>query len=77
VYAYVLARFAIVFTLSVTFACSLTEALITEHDQRGDRSPQAPPAPARGQLLEILKLGLEDTMSAILTLNTIATTLGS
>ena len=66
----------IIFTLSVTFACSLTEALIlsttiAEIEALKHRRPK------RGQLLELLKLGLEDTMSAILTLNTIAITLGS
>jgi CBS domain containing-hemolysin-like protein len=67
---------AIIFTLSVTFVCSLTEALIlsttiAEIEALKHRRPK------RGQLLELLKLGLGDTMSAILTLNTIAITLGS
>ena len=67
---------AIVFTLGVSFACSLTEALIlsttiAEIEALKHRRPK------RGRLLETLKLGLEDTMSAILTLNTIANTLGS
>ncbi|HUL54061.1 MAG TPA: hemolysin family protein [Opitutaceae bacterium] len=67
---------AIVFTLGVSFACSLTEALIlsttiAEIEALKRRRPR------RGQLLETLKLSLEDTISAILTLNTIATTLGS
>ncbi|HUJ44848.1 MAG TPA: hemolysin family protein [Opitutaceae bacterium] len=67
---------AIVFTMGVSFACSLTEALIlsttiAEIEALKRRRPR------RGELLETLKLGLEDTISAILTLNTIATTLGS
>ena len=67
---------AIIFTLGVSFVCSLTEALIlsttiAEIEALKQRRPR------RGRLLEQLKLGLEDTMSAILTLNTIANTLGS
>jgi len=68
--------FAIVLTLGVSFLCSLAEALIlsttiAEIEALKQRRPR------HGQILELLKLGLDDTMSAILTLNTIATTLGS
>jgi CBS domain containing-hemolysin-like protein len=67
---------AIVLTLDISFVCSLAEALIlsttiAEIESLKQRRPR------HGQLLEMLKLGLDDTMSAILTLNTIANTLGS
>ena len=67
---------AIILTLGVSFVCSLAEALIlsttiAEIEALKQRRPR------HGQLLEMLKLGLEDTMSAILTLNTITNTLGS
>jgi CBS domain containing-hemolysin-like protein len=67
---------AIVITLDVSFVCSLAEALIlsttiAEIEALKRRQPR------HGQLLEQLRLGLDDTMSAILTLNTIANTLGS
>ena len=67
---------AVGFTLSVSFICSLTEALIlsttiAEIEALKQRRPR------RGLLLEQLKAGLEDTISAILTVNTLATTLGS
>ena len=66
----------IAFTLGVSFVCSLSEALIlsttvAEIEALKNRRPQ------RGRLLEALKLGLEDTISAILTMATIANTLGS
>ena len=67
---------AIVLTIDVSFVCSLAEALIlsttiAEIEALKQRRPQ------HGQLLEMLKLELDDTMSAILTLNTISNTLGS
>jgi len=67
---------AIALTLGVSFVCSLTEATIlsttvAEIEALKQRRPR------RGQVLEQLKVGLEDTISAILTLNTIATTLGA
>lgn len=67
---------AIFLTLSISFICSLMEALIlsttvTEVESlKRDR-------PKRGELLERLKVNLEETISTILTLNTIANTLGS
>lgn len=67
---------AIFLTLSISFLCSLMEALIlsttvTEVESlKRDR-------PKRGELLERLKVNLEETISTILTLNTIANTLGS
>jgi CBS domain containing-hemolysin-like protein len=67
---------AIILTLGVSFVCSLAEALIlsttiAEIEALKQRRPRY------GHLLEMLKLDLEDTMSAILTLNTITNTLGS
>ncbi len=66
----------IILTLDLSFLCSLAEALIlsttiAEIEALKQRRPR------HGQLLEMLRLGLDDTMSAILTLNTITTTLGS
>jgi CBS domain containing-hemolysin-like protein len=67
---------AIVLTLDVTFVCSLAEAMIlsttiAEIEALKQRSPR------HGRLLETLRLSLDDTISAILTLNTVTTTLGS
>ncbi len=67
---------AIVFTVTVSFACSLAEALVlsttvAEIEALKQRRPR------RGRLLEALITSLDDTISAILTVNTIANTLGS
>lgn len=67
---------AVVLTLAVSFCCSLLEALIlsttvAEIEALKRRSPR------RGQALERLKLEIADTISTILTLNTIANTLGA
>jgi len=67
---------AIALTVGLSFFCSLAEALIlsttvAEIESLKRRQPK------RGLLLETLKVSLEDTISAILTLNTGATTLGS
>jgi CBS domain containing-hemolysin-like protein len=67
---------AIVFTLGVSFACSLTEACILSTTV-GEIEALKRRRPRRGQLLETLKVEIEDTISVILTLNTIANTLGS
>jgi CBS domain containing-hemolysin-like protein len=66
----------IAFTLGVSFVCSLSEAMIlsttvAEIEALKNRRPK------HGQLLETLKLSLDDTISAILTMATIANTLGS
>ncbi len=67
---------AIVLTLSVSFLCSMMEAMILSttvaevEALKRDR-------PKRGQQLEQLRVGLDETISSILTLNTIANTLGS
>jgi CBS domain containing-hemolysin-like protein len=68
--------FAIFFTLAVSFVCSLMEALIlsttvTEIEALKKTRPK------RGEVLEKLKFSLDETISTILTLNTIANTLGS
>jgi CBS domain containing-hemolysin-like protein len=67
---------AIAITVGVSFLCSLSEALIlsttvTEIESLKKRRPR------RGELLERLKVSLEETISTILTLNTVANTLGS
>jgi CBS domain containing-hemolysin-like protein len=67
---------AIVLTLSISFLCSMMEAMILSttvaeiEALKRDR-------PKRGTMLEQLKMGLDETISSILTLNTIANTLGS
>jgi CBS domain containing-hemolysin-like protein len=71
-----LLTFAIFFTLGVSFICSLMEALIlsttvTEIEALKKARPR------RGEVLEKLKFSLDETISTILTLNTIANTLGS
>jgi len=66
---------AIFVTQAVSFLCSLTEALIfsstTAEIEALKRSH-----PKRGELLEGFRTNLDDTISTILTLNTIANTLG-
>ncbi len=67
---------AVVLTLAVSFWCSLLEALIlsttvAEVEALKKRSLR------RGLALEQLKLEISDTISTILTLNTIANTLGA
>jgi CBS domain containing-hemolysin-like protein len=67
---------AIICTLGISFVCSLMEALIlstTVAEIEGLKKER----PRRGQTLEKLKLSLDETISTILTLNTIANTLGS
>ncbi|MDD2765176.1 MAG: hemolysin family protein [Opitutaceae bacterium] len=68
--------FTIICTLGVSFACSLSEAVILSTTV-AEIEALKHSRPKHGLLLEALKLGLEDTMTAILTLNTIANTLGS
>jgi CBS domain containing-hemolysin-like protein len=67
---------AIGFTLGVSFVCSLFEAMILS-TTIADIESLKKERPRRGELLELVKGGLEETISAILTLNTIANTLGS
>ena len=68
--------FAIVFTLGISFFCSLFEALVLSTTV-ADIETLKKRWPSRGILLEKLKLSLDETISAILTLNTVANTLGS
>jgi CBS domain containing-hemolysin-like protein len=68
--------FAIAFTIGVSALCSVLEAMIlstTTAEIEGLKKSH----PGRGENLEKYKLGLEDTSSAILSLNTIANTLGA
>jgi Mg2+/Co2+ transporter CorB len=67
---------AIVLTLSISFACSLAEAIILSTTVAEIEALKRA-KPGRGRLLEKLKHGLDETISAILTLNTIANTFGS
>ncbi|MBE2214565.1 MAG: HlyC/CorC family transporter [Opitutaceae bacterium] len=67
---------AVIFTVGVSFVCSLMEAMIlsttvTEVEALKKRSPR------RGQALERLKNEIGETISTILTLNTVANTLGA
>ena len=68
--------FATAFTIGVSALCSVLEAMIlsttTAEIERLKKSH-----PGRGEKLEKYKLGLEETSSAILSLNTIANTLGA
>lgn len=67
---------AIAFTISVSALCSVLEAMIlstTTAEIEGLKNAH----PKRGEKLEKYKLGLEETSSAILSLNTIANTLGA
>ena len=68
--------FAIVFTLGISFFCSLFEALVLSTTV-ADIETLKKRWPSRGISLEKLKLSLDETISAILTLNTVANTLGS
>jgi CBS domain containing-hemolysin-like protein len=67
---------AIAFTLGVSFFCSLLEAMFlstttSEVEALKERSPR------RGRLFEDSRDHMEETISSILTLNTIANTLGA
>jgi len=67
---------AIAATLAVSFICSMMEAMIlsttvADVEALKKRHPHA------GQLMEKLKLSLDESISAILTLNTIAGAIGS
>jgi CBS domain containing-hemolysin-like protein len=67
---------AIFLTLGISFLCSLMEALILSTTVSEVESLKRS-RPKRGEMLEKLKVNLEETISTILTLNTIANTLGS
>lgn len=68
--------FAVVFTLAISFWCSLLEAIVlgttTAEVEALKRAK-----PARGELLERFRHNMDETISSILTLNTMAHTLGS
>lgn len=67
---------AIVLTVGISFLCSLAEAMMLS-TTGADIAVLKRKRPARGACLERLKSGFEETMSTILTLNTLANTLGS
>jgi CBS domain containing-hemolysin-like protein len=67
---------AIILTLGVSFICSMMEALILSTTV-GEVESLKKLRPRRGLALEQLRTGLDETISTILTLNTIANTLGS
>ncbi|MFH1499523.1 MAG: hemolysin family protein [Verrucomicrobiota bacterium] len=67
---------AVGFTLGVSFFCSLMEAMILSTSVIEVETLKKN-QPRRGQLLEALRANLGETISTILTLNTIANTLGS
>src|SRR4051812_8406858 len=68
--------FAIATTLTISFVCSLFEALVLSTTV-AEIEALKKSAPRRGQRLELIKLELDETISAILTLNTVANGLGS
>jgi len=67
---------AIVLTVGLSFICSLFEAIVLSTTP-ADIQALKRRHPRRGELLEMTKQSLDQTISAILTLNTIANTLGS
>jgi Hemolysins and related proteins containing CBS domains len=67
---------AISLTVGVSFVCSLWEAMILS-TTIGEIESLKTARPRTAQILERLRNRLEDTSSAILTLNTISNTLGS
>lgn len=67
---------AIVVTLSISFICSLLEGLVLSTTV-AEIEALKKTRPRRGQVLEIIKHEIDGTLSAILTLNTMANGLGS
>ncbi|MGE9295636.1 MAG: CNNM domain-containing protein [Puniceicoccales bacterium] len=67
---------AVCFTLAVSAFCSLLEAMILSTTTAEIESLKQS-NPKRGELLERFKLDIEETSSAILSLNTVANTLGA
>ncbi|MBP8256688.1 MAG: DUF21 domain-containing protein, partial [Opitutaceae bacterium] len=67
---------AIILTVGISFLCSLAEAMMLS-TTGADVAALKKSRPARGLCLERLKHNIEATMSTILTLNTLANTLGS
>jgi CBS domain containing-hemolysin-like protein len=68
--------FAVVFTLAISFWCSLLEAIILSTTAAEAESLKRT-KPARGELLAQFRHHMDETISSILTLNTMAHTLGS
>lgn len=68
--------FAIAFTIGVSALCSVLEAMILSTTTAEIESLKKA-HPRRGERLEKYKVGLEETSSAILSLNTLANTLGA
>ncbi len=67
---------AVVLTLTIAFVCSLLEAIVLS-TTTAEIEALKKSRPRRGQRLEAIKQELDETISAILTLNTIANGLGS
>ncbi|HAV11876.1 MAG TPA: hypothetical protein DCX06_00055 [Opitutae bacterium] len=67
---------AIVFTIGVSALCSILEAMILS-TSTAEIEALKKKYPKRGVMLEKFKVDLEETSSAILSLNTIANTLGA
>src|SRR5476651_1390790 len=67
---------AIVLTLGISFVCSLFEALVLSTTV-AEIEALKKTRPRRGARLETIKHELDETISAILTLNTMANGLGS
>lgn len=68
--------FAVLFTVGTSFWCSLVEALVLS-TTTAEVEALKRAKPARGALLERFRERLDETISSVLTLNTIANTLGS
>lgn len=67
---------AVIFTIGVSFCCSLLEAMFLS-TTTAEVETLKENHPRRGQLLENARDNMEETISTILTLNTIANTLGA
>ncbi len=67
---------AVVFTLATSFVCSLLEALVLSTTV-ADVEALKKSHPKRGLLLEQIRYDIDETISAVLTLNTIAMSVGS
>lgn len=67
---------AVIFTITISALCSLLEAMILS-TTTGDIEALKKSHPKLGNLLEHFRTDLEETTSAILSLNTIANTLGA
>ncbi len=67
---------AIIFTIGASFLCSLFESIVLSTTTAEIESLKKT-RPRRGALLEYLKREIDATISAILTLNTVANSLGS